>query len=165
MSGFYGTTSGTAGVGIQQRAKDRRLVARPWRGDFYFWYFDEDAYPAGSAGSGFLNGYWPGSGGLDASGAEWLVPIWHEQPAVNTGAISKRGFSGYTRDVNGVIVAGATVRLFRTSDGQMTCQVVSGTDGWFVLDTPYYPDTHFYTAHKAGVPEIAGASPSNLVPG
>jgi hypothetical protein len=164
VSGFLGGGPDT-GIFRGVAAKDARLIAYQYRGDFFRWFLYEDAYVSGDW---YVNSYWPGGGAsLDASGGEWLHSVSYDLVDVNTGALSKLGFSGYTRDINGVILGGCTVRLFRTSDGYKTCEVTSDpTTGWFVLDTPFYPDTHFYTAHKpSAVPEVAGASPSTLVAG
>lgn len=161
MSGFMGPTAGQTGIGIPCAKDDQRHFGEQYDNDFYSFINVDNIY----AQDGYAGQYWPGATGLDASGGEWLRGIWFDRPEVNTGAVSKRGFSGYTRDVNGVAIAGVTLRLFRTSDSQLTSQVLSDAQGFFTLDTQFYPDTHFYTAHKADVPEIAGASPSTLVAG
>lgn len=161
MSQFLGGAAGQDGA-IIWRNDDTRLWGERHIDELFVWYLDRKAWN----GDFYRDTHWPGRGGLDASGNEWLTSIWFDEPHPNSGAVSKLGFSGYTRDVNGVILGGCTVRLFRTSDGYMTCQVVSDpVTGWFTLDTPFYPDTHFYTAHKATIPEVAGASPSTLVAG
>lgn len=160
MSQFLGGTAGQDGA-IVFRNDDTRLWGERHIDEAFVWYLDRKAWNSDF----YRSTHWPGRSGLDASGDEWHAAVWYDMPHFNSGAIAKLGFSGYTRDVNGVAIGGCTVRLFRTSDGLLTCQVVSDANGFFTLDTQFYPDTHFYTAHKGDVPEIAGASPSTLVAG
>jgi hypothetical protein len=160
VSSLLGGESGQAGVG-QFRWNDDRINAQ---------WFDRDDWrlmPRDSGWTlvGFSDGWWPGAGGLDASGGEFLSAVWANQPEVVSGASGFYGIVGVTRDVYGTVIPGATVRLYRTSDGEPVSTVVSGPDGSFMLPTPFYPDAHFVVAVKTGSPNVAGTTVQTLVAG
>jgi hypothetical protein len=159
MSSLLGGESGQAGVG-QFRWNDDRLNTQWFDLDDWRWVSRDDSWGI----VGFANLFWPGGGGMDASGGEWLTSVWYGQPEFVSGASSRYGFSGVTRDVYGTLIAGATVRLFRTSDGALVDTVTSDpVTGAFVITTPYWPDTHFIVASKSGVPDVAGTTVQTLV--
>ena len=166
MSMFLGTTSDTNGLGIQCCANDTRLHPE--------WYDDDwcSDIPKASAWNitGYLTEYWPGRTGLDASGGEWLAPIWHDRPDMNTGAVAAMGFVGYSRDAYGSILGGCTMKLFKTADGSYPAtkdtkvyEVVSDSTGWYSLYTPYHPDTHYIVSFKAGSPDVQGVTVNTLI--
>ena len=80
-----------------------------------------------------------------------------------SGANSRFGYVDIARDVNGNPIPGATVRCFVASSGEMTASVITDVNGYFIVTTPYYV-THFLTVHKAGAPNLAGASAELLPP-
>jgi hypothetical protein len=162
MTAFLGNAhNGTSGVGLGQVPDDIRLEPEWLDHDFYDYPQDESFKL-----SGFVNGWWPGIGGMDASGNEWLVPVAFDQPEIVSGATSRYGFSGVTRDAYGTVITGATVRLFRTSDSLLVDSVTSNAvTGAFVITTPYWPDAHFIVASKSGVPDLAGTTVQTLVAG
>lgn len=83
-----------------------------------------------------------------------------------SGANGRFGFAGIARDFNGNVLAGATVRCYRVSDGLPVADpVLSDANGYFLITTPYSPDLHFLTVHKSGATPYAGASYDNLVGG
>lgn len=109
--------------------------------------------------------YWPGRSGLYAEAQPLIVtPAAHTTPGLLAGGMHALGFSGITRDANNTPVGGMTVRLFRTSDSTLVATAVSRYDGSYNVSTPYAGQDHFIVCHKAGSPEIAGASQSTLEP-
>lgn len=170
MSSFLGTTSGTAGVGIQQYADDNRLMQNNYNWiETARWIPLKEPFDIGD-GRGFANGFWPGSGGLDASGGEWIEPIWWDFPDLFTGATSRFVFTGVTRDSGGSALGSVTVKLFKTADGSyvgtkdiLIDEIVSDTSGNFSVTTPYYPDTHYLVTYKAGTPDVQGTTVNSLI--
>ena len=108
---------------------------------------------------------WPGRSGFCGESEPLIAapPAWMSGGLV-AGAMNALGFSGVTRDGNNTPVAGMTVRLFRTSDSALVATTTSRYDGSYNVSTPYAGQDHFITCHKAGSPEIAGASQSTLEP-
>lgn len=83
-----------------------------------------------------------------------------------SGANGRFSFAGIARDFNGNVISGATVRCYRVSDGvAVAAPVTTDANGYFLITTPYSPDTHFLTVHKSGASPYAGASYDNLVGG
>jgi hypothetical protein len=159
VSTFLGTTSGTAGVGVQQRADDRRL----WPMDFDAQLRDPRFTRFPDAIEGYQTGWWPGGGGLDASGGEWLGAVRWETSEVTRGHSGRLGFTGVIRDVYGTAVAGAVVKLFRTADDSLQYSGPSGTDGSYTATTPFN-DAHYLVAYKDDVIDTAGATVNTLIP-
>lgn len=158
MSGFLGTTSGTAGVGIQQTADDKRLW--PEYVDFDYRIMEADE---GWTNEGYKTNWWPGGGGLDASGGEWCVAIWQDRPELTRGHSGRLGFTGVTRDVYGTAVPGVVVKLFRTADDSLQYRGTSGTDGSYTATTAF-SDGHYLVAYKDDVIDTAGATVNTLIP-
>lgn len=161
MSSFLGTTSGSDG-GIPFSMDDERLLPE--------WFDPDDnrvvARDEYWTMQGFATPWWPGRLFLDATGGEWLVPIWYLQTEIVSGASGFFGISGVTRDVYGTVIPGATVRLFRTSDSLLVSTVTSDSvTGAFMAPTPYWPDAHFLVASKSGVPDVTGTTVQTLVAG
>jgi hypothetical protein len=167
MSMFLGTTSGTAGVGIQCCANDTRIVAERYDDDWC------QEIPKASAWNNtqYLSEFWPGNGGMDASGNEMLSAVWRDRPCMNSGAVAAVGFVGYSRDAYGSVLGGCTMKLFKTADGSYpntkdtkVYEVVSdATTGWYSLYTPYYPDTHYIVSFKTGTPDVQGVTVNTLI--
>jgi hypothetical protein len=114
----------------------------------------------------YANDWWPG--GASMFGDPAVDPTffsevkWGEFDQA-AGASSRYGLTGYTRDALGTIVAGCTVKLFRTSDDLLLDTTVSDPTGLFLLNTAYYPDYHYIVAHKSGSPDIDGVSVNTLI--
>lgn len=169
MSSFLGTTSGTAGVGIQQVADDKRL----WPDGL----LSPDTYRHISIIEpftclGFQTDWWPARGSADASGAEWLRANFQwGRPEFNSGAVAKMAFLGVTRDVYGSILGGCLVKLFKTADGsyagtkdRLLDEITSDpTTGAYALYTTYYPDTHYMVTYKTGAPDVFGTTVNTLI--
>jgi hypothetical protein len=166
MSSFIGTPSGV-GVGQWLTRDDIRLWNRydGHAGVFYHILPTEPFHH-----QGYTTGWWPGTGGLDASGNEWLNPTWRSLPEMNSGAVSKMAFIGISQDQYGSAIAACTMKLFKTENGNYIGtkdtkldEVVSDSLGNFILYTPYYPDTHYITLLKNGAPSIQGISVNTLI--
>lgn len=121
-----------------------------------------------SAGfDGWFSDYWPGNRGFVGDlGADVgiLLPVWRKLlRRITAGAASRVGFVGVTRDQFGAPVGGCVVQLFRTSDDLFIMQQTSDSDGNFLLQSWYSPDTHYIVAYKAGSPDIFGTTVNTLV--
>jgi len=120
----------------------------------------------GVMGESFASPWWPGSGLLGDCGMDIGVcppPRYYEPPELTKGMNSRFGIAGVTRDQYGSAIVSCTVKLFKTSDDSLVSQIVSdATTGTYLLSTPYYPDTHYIVAYKAGAPDIAGATVKKL---
>jgi hypothetical protein len=160
MSSFMGNAgNGTAGIDTSLAADDGRLRGEWFDDDDYRWVTVDDVW----ALDGWRSPWWPGLGGMDASGNEWLTPIWFDRMEIVSGSIGRFGFLGVTRDVYGTAVGGVTVKLYRTSDDSVVCTTVSDPLGNFGVTTQYYPDTHYMVAYKTGSPDIEGTTANTLV--
>ena len=117
---------------------------------------------------GYTSPWWPRAGGLlgDAAGDVNLLtqPAWWGEAWHQGGASGRLAFVGYTRDYAGAPVGGCTVRCFVTSSNELVSVVTSDANGYYIATTPYYGG-HYLVCHKAGAPEIAGATISTLTPG
>lgn len=114
----------------------------------------------------FATEWWPGSGmcGLvgDTDGIE-CFGIWGPFD-VTSGASSRFGFAGVTRDQYGSPIYGCTVKLYRTGDDVLLdTQISDPNTGAFLLNTPYYPDAHYIVAHKSGAPDVDGVTVNTLI--
>ena len=161
MSSFMGTAgTGTSGIDTSFRADD----IRNWDE-----FFDHDAelldIPVDDCWSldGYRGGWWPGGGGLDATGGEWCAAIWSDRPNYTRGSSGRLGFTGTIRTAYGTAVAGAVVKLYRTVDDSVQSQTTSGADGTYTLSTPY-SDAHYIVGYKDDVIDLAGATPTTLIP-
>lgn len=167
MTSFLGTTSGTAGVGIQQYADDKRLMQNVFNWiETAVWIPLKEPWNIGG-GRGFACEFWPGGGGLDASGDEWNRAIQWDFPDLFTGATARFAFTGVTRDAYGSALGGVTVKLFKTSGtglkDTLIDEIVSNSDGTFQVTTAYYPDTHYLVTYKAGTPDVQGTTVNTLI--
>lgn len=169
MSSFLGTTSGTAGVGIQQYA-DPACILRieEYNDPNIYWVPPQSAwYPIVA----FTSPWWPRGAGLDASGGGMLEAVGWALPTFYSGAISKMAFIGVTRDAYGSILPSCITKLFKTTDGAyagtkdvLLDQTTSdATTGAYTLYTLYYPDAHYIVAYKAGSPDVEGTTVNTLI--
>lgn len=122
----------------------------------------------GARAETFVTEYWPGSGFIGDRGVDVAVmnsdQKWYEYPEITKGMNSRFGIAGVTRDQYGSAIVSCTVKLFKTSNDSLVSQIVSdATTGAYLLSTPYYPDTHYVVAYKAGSPDIAGATVNTLI--
>jgi hypothetical protein len=116
----------------------------------------------------FRSPWWPGSSFVGDHATDVALidatAKWYEQPEITRGQNSRLGIAGVTRDQYGSAIVSCTVKLFKTSDDSLVSQIVSdATTGEYLLSTPYYPDTHYIVAYKAGSPNIAGATVNTLI--
>lgn len=85
-------------------------------------------------------------------------------PFYPAGRIASRvGFVGVTRDQYGTPTGSCVVQLFRTENDLFIMEVTSDSDGNFLLQSWYSPDTHYIVAYKAGSPDIFGTTVNTLV--
>ena len=158
MSGFISATSGVQRI----EADDRRLMA-PRYGQIGALFADVDIMPGT-----FATEWWParasaglvGDLGVDVgilAGVRW------GHYDIAAGASSRFGFVGVTRDQWGTAIATCTVYLFRTSDNVLVDTTTSDPSGNFLLNTAFYPDTHYIVAHKSGSPDVDGVTPNTLI--
>jgi hypothetical protein len=172
MSSFIADTSGAAGVGgANLGADDGRLRPEWFDDDGWRWITNDDPWSL----KGWVNEWWPGLVGMDASGGEWLQSFSYDQIEFTSGSVGRYIFTGVTRDVNGTILGGAVVKLFKTADanGSPAGGCVADTkldqcisdpfSGAFTLGSPFYPDTHYIVAYKAGSPDAEGTSVNTLI--
>lgn len=159
MSTFLGTTSGTAGVGVQQRADDIRLWPEYVQHD----YRDNRYIDSNWTNEGYITGWWPGGVSVNSSGNEWHETIRWDRPEFTRGHSGRLGFTGITRDAYGTALPAATVKLFRTADDLLQASVTSGADGAYTVTTPY-SDAHYMVSHKDDVIDSAGATVNTLIP-
>lgn len=160
MSGFVAATSGVQRIGLE----DLRLNRMDFRPSQGLGLFDE-CIGAIAPGS-FETAWWPKGGGFVGDGGidvGLLEASWWGEYDPAAGAASRYGFVGITRDALGTPVAAVTVKLFSTSGDTLLDSTISGPDGAFLLNTPYYPDAHYMVAHKSGSPDIDGASVNTLI--
>lgn len=123
---------------------------------------DDEAW----TGEGFMTGWWPGGGRLDASGGEWHQGIWYNTITEKTGGCNSRlGYQGITRDVNNSPLPGATVKIFRTStDEKVSPDITSDAlSAEYVISTPYY-EAHWLKVEKTGSPPVQGVSVNTIFP-
>lgn len=118
---------------------------------------------------GFANPWWPTGGnimggfdGVDENNLE-AGPSWWSDPWYAINCSGRLAFVGITRDQFGSPLPGCTVRCFNTATNELVAQVVSDGNG-FYRATTQYADGHYLVVHKAGSPEVAGASVSTLLP-
>ena len=140
-------------------------------------YWQEDAWPSRELNlllpdedplflASFASQWWPNSGGFFGDGgADYAMldtAVWWIDMYPASGASGRFSYEDTVRDQSGNPVTGATVRCFVASSGELTATTVTDANGLFVVSTPHFVP-HFLTAHKAGAPNIAGAS-AELVP-
>jgi hypothetical protein len=118
-------------------------------------------------GTDWTTPWWPtpgsllaigGDGVLRGEGLERVSGPW-------SGASARLGITGITRTQYGEPLPFATVRLFRTSTGELVMSVLSDGNGAYVISSQY-TGAHFMTVHPTGVLSgtLAGASYDTLIP-
>jgi hypothetical protein len=142
--------------------KDRRLVPIQRASRIRVERRGERDMPTSYPG-GFCNDFWPGNRGQPDDSGTLVSTFVNAYARLGWGIASRVGFVGRTYDSNGNILAGVTCSLFRTSDKLWIMDIVSGSDGSFLLQSFYSPDTHFIVFSKAGAPEVYGTTRQTLV--
>lgn len=112
---------------------------------------------------GWRTGWWPGGGGMDASGGEWCAAVWGDRFEFTRGSNGRLGFTGVIRTAYGTPIAGAVVKLYRSADDSVQSSTTSAADGTYTLSTPF-SDAHYIVSQKGDVINLAGATPNTLVP-
>lgn len=155
MSQLLGGTSFYSGVIVEN---DIRIAGKDTQDDTRELRFDHL--------SGYASAFWPRSGfeGSEVNDGFLLTAQWWGEPEVSSGAISRFGYRGVTRDANNSPLGGVTVKCFRTADDMKTADdVVSDVDGNFVISTPFY-EAHYLVMRKTGSPEVSGVTVSSQFP-
>lgn len=114
----------------------------------------------------FANEYWPKSGMAGDAGdvGPMRSTRWGRyETSFGAGGSSRYGMSGVTRDSFGSAVGYCTVKLYLTATDALIDATVSDPLGNFLLNTPYYPNTHYIVAHKGGSPDIDGVTRNTLI--
>lgn len=115
----------------------------------------------------YVTPYWPTKGGFcgDYANDIGILQAVYAGPLerIAQGAASRLSFAGVSRDQYGAPVAGVTCSLFHTSDRLWIMDVVSNTDGSYILYTTYSPDQHFIVFNKSGSPDVIGTTKQTLV--
>ena len=120
-----------------------------------------------TAPASFVSPWWPQGDGFCGDSGDASFGLLHAEqwspfdPA--GGASSRFGVTGITRDQYGSILGGVTVKLFRTGNDEKLDQTVSDAAGLYLLNTPYYPETHYLLFYKAGSPDVFGSSVNTLI--
>lgn len=156
MSGFVAATSGVQMIGLQ----DLRLNRMDFQPERIF----ADVWAIATAS--FETPWWPKGGGFIGDGGVdvgLLEAAWWGEYDQAAGAASRFGFVGVTRDANGTPVASCVVKLFRTADDLLLDTTTSDVSGNFLLNTAYYPDTHYIYSHKSGSPDVDGVTTNTLI--
>jgi len=146
-----------SGAGLPREASDWRINREDYKPERPF------ADVSFIAGGTFANGWWPRGGLMGNDGDILAAATWGEFDQT-AGAASRYGFTGITRDQYGSVLGSCVVKLFRTSDDKLIDTTTSNaTTGAFLLNTPYYPDTHYIYVHKTGSPDVDGVSPNTMI--
>lgn len=116
----------------------------------------------------FASAWWPSGSALIGTGDTAENPLceadWWSEPWTTSGCNGRLGFVGYTRDVNGSVLGGCTVKCFRTSSDELVSSVQSDVNGFYIATTPYN-DGHYLVVQKASAtPPVAGASINTVTP-
>lgn len=114
----------------------------------------------------YTSDFWPRRGCLTGDYAVDGVLIeasWWGNIYPAGGISSRVGFVGVTRDQFGTPTGGCVVQLFRTSDDLFIMEITSDSNGNFLLQSWFTPDTHYIVAYKAGSPDIFGTTVNTLV--
>lgn len=114
--------------------------------------------------SSFANEWWPGDDIDSGQTLGLLGRSWWADPSPVSGASSRLALTGYTRDAYGSPIGGCTVKIFRTIDDSLQSSVVSDSNGWYSITTPY-ADGHYLVVYRAGPPDICGTTVNTLAPG
>lgn len=165
MSGFIGqsVTGGMTFDGQSIRADDQRALCELYRADVELVPITYE-----EAVATYRSPWWPGltsllqdPDGSSAPGDLFEGRRW-QWPDTNTGASSRYGVVGVTRDAFGGVLGGVTVKLYRTSTDEVTSTMVSDAQGNYTVTTPYYPDGHYIVIYLAGFPDVYGTTVNTL---
>ena len=127
---------------------------------------------------GINEGYWPSSGLMafssDPSARASLIlnqdmgtnnyGDYEPWSVEHQGTASRKVIVGICYDSNSVIVSGATVQGFTTSDDQFVTETTADSNGRYEFGTPQVGRQHYLVAYRAGSPDIAGTTVNTLVP-
>lgn len=172
MSGFVGFGAGSSfGAGIVVR-DDISLDEWAANGDLFgpkIW----DRIPADDYffDTSFESEWWPARsslmGGWDGVGENLLLgeAPWWSWPSTRSGCNSRLGFVGFTRDAYGSIIAGCSVKCFRTSSDELVSSVTSDANGHYIATTPYLDAHYLVVQMPSATPPVAGASLNTVIPG
>jgi hypothetical protein len=138
--------------GAAPRDGDARLSPR--------WFTIEKEYK-----ETYTNAYWPLSGfvGDMAIDVSMLIARTYEEEEPTAGTSSRFAVVGVIKDKFLTPVSGATVKLFRTATDEKVSEGTTDGGGNYVLDTQFYPDTHWVKAKKVGVPDQQGVTVDTLI--
>lgn len=168
MSSFLATTGFAASIVARD---DFSVCEWATSGDLYLpklW----DRIPADDYffDASFESEWWPARsnmmGGWDGEPSNLLLgeATWWSWPSTRSGCNGRLGFVGYTRDANGSVLGGCTVKCFRTSSDELVSSVESDANGFYIATTPY-SDGHYLVVQKASAtPPVAGASINTITP-
>lgn len=138
-------------------------------------YFDNDLrlmapdylaeFTLDPAGDQSADSQWP-RGKLLGADIVNIGPIfdlyWYEWlQGAPTGTEAKYLITGLARDAVGNVLAGATVKCYRTSTDEMVGTATSDSDGRYNVYTPY-SGNHYCVAYLAGAPDVAGTTVNTL---
>lgn len=160
MSGFIGDGGGILSM------KDRRLVPS-YQVVRRMMDRISERHSATVIPGGYTSDFWPGNCGFSGEqNTDWGVSeaTWSRTLSrIAHGEASRLGFTGVARDQYGTPLAGVTCSLFLTATKAWIMDVISGSDGRFLLQTFYSPDTHFIVFYKAGAPSVFGTTEQTLI--
>lgn len=118
----------------------------------------------------FESEWWPSRsslmGGWDGEPSNMLLgeAPYYGWPSTRSGCNGRLGFVGYTRNANGSVLGGCSVKCFRTSTDELVSSVESDANGFYIATTPYN-DGHYLVVQKASAtPPVAGASINTITP-
>lgn len=129
-----------------------RLVPKTWE---KFSGFASSWWPHRS---GFLGGESDPFDGCDNSGTQ------HADMWTRSGCNGRLAFVAFSRDENGNVVAGCTIKCFRTADDSLQASVLSDANGYYQATTPYY-EAHYLVIQMPTTPPRSGASLNTILPG
>jgi hypothetical protein len=167
MSGFIGQSvpGGLTFDGQSIAANDMRTLSEMFRADVELVPITYEEVEGS-----YRSPWWPGAYALnsgDPDGTTNPGPLLVEQmwsrTDTNTGAGSRYGVVGVTRNAFGTALAGCIVKLYRTSTDEVVSSIVSDAGGNYVVTTPYYPDQHYIVIYKAGFPDVYGTTINTLI--
>lgn len=156
MSGFVAATSGVQMIG-REDLRLNRMDFQPIRIFADVWAI---------APASFESPWWPKGGGFIGDGGTdvgLLEASWWGEFDPAAGAASRFGFVGVTRNQYNSAIGTCVVKLYRTSDDLLLDTTTSDPSGNFLLNTAYYPDTHYIRAYKAGSPDVMGTTVNTLI--
>lgn len=116
-------------------------------------------------GRDYRSEWWPKSGFVGDRGVDvaFLEQRSWGDPDEPSGASSRLGIAGITRDVYGTALGSVTCKLFRTSDDTLQASVLSDSvSGQYLVSTPF-TDGHYVVFYKTGAPDVYGTTANTLL--